>query len=207
MINNAILNTRREHHMVWSRTSSRTYSDSFVVFLLAQSQDPTPCWAKAWFPGLTPKINIFLWILLQNNILTIDNLRKRDFYLPNRCYLCLNNEESVNHMFIHCPFVLPIWGMFFQMWGLNWVFPQDIQDYFKSWNYPTNNPTIRNLWKFSFAHILWGIWKERNKKLFKNDINTSKVVWAKIKYNYVENVMARGEQCCNNKEDFEVLRC
>ena len=36
-----------------------------------------PIWAKAWFKGMTPKINIFLWILLQDKILTIDNLKKK----------------------------------------------------------------------------------------------------------------------------------
>ena len=36
-----------------------------------------PIWAKAWFKGMTPKINIFFQILLQDKIFTIDNLKKK----------------------------------------------------------------------------------------------------------------------------------
>lgn len=140
--------------MVWCRTLSWTYLVSSTVLLLAHSQNPTLCWAKAWYPGFTPQINIFLWILLQNNILTIDNLRKRGFCFPNFFYLCLNNEESTNHIFLHCPYTTSIWGMFFQMWGLNWAFQDEMQDYFESCHYSIDNITIRNLWKFSFSYIL-----------------------------------------------------
>lgn len=86
------------------------------------------------------------------------------------------------------------------------MFLEDIQGCFGSWYYNTNNLTIKNLWKFSFPHILWGIWKERNNRIFKNDINPFEVVWAKIKYNFVENGMAMEDHCCNSKEDFDILK-
>lgn len=113
----------------------------------------------------------------------------------------------MNHIFIHCPFVQPIWAMFFQHQGLNWVFLEEIQDCFRSWYCNAKKLTIRNLWKFSFPHILWGIQKERNNRIFRNDVNPSKVVWAKIKHNFVENVMDRRDHDCNSKEDFDIIKC
>ena len=42
-----------------------------------QNVDITRMWAKAWYPCLTPKINIFFWVMLQNHILMVNNLTKR----------------------------------------------------------------------------------------------------------------------------------
>ncbi len=66
-----------------------------------QNYGPTPMWAKAWYLGLIPKINIFFWIMLQNHILMVDNLTKRGNMIPNRCILCKNHYESAEHIFIH----------------------------------------------------------------------------------------------------------
>lgn len=42
-------------------------------------------------------------------ILTIDNLRDRGAFSPNRCTLGKHAEESVSHVLIHCPFSVRIW--------------------------------------------------------------------------------------------------
>lgn len=63
-----------------------------------------PHWAKAWFKGLSPKVNIIFWILLEDKILITDNLKNKGLSLVSRCYLCKQLEESVNHFTIHCSY-------------------------------------------------------------------------------------------------------
>ena len=36
-----------------------------------------PIWAKAWIIGLTLKLNIFLWLLLQDKVPTLGNMAKK----------------------------------------------------------------------------------------------------------------------------------
>ena len=34
--------------------------------------------------------------------LTLDQIQKRGWSLVNRCYLCQMDEESINHILLHC---------------------------------------------------------------------------------------------------------
>ena len=65
----------KEDEIIWGSepngffSVASAYVDSFV-------NHDEPCWAKVWMKGMTPKVNIFFWILLQNKVLTLENLIK-----------------------------------------------------------------------------------------------------------------------------------
>lgn len=40
------------------------------------------------------------WLVWKNKILAWDNMYKRGFYCPSRCYLCLGSIENVLHLFV-----------------------------------------------------------------------------------------------------------
>lgn len=124
-------------------------------------------WAKAWFEGMTPKINICFWILLKDKILTPDNLMKRGMNLVSRCYLCKEVEESVNHLTIHYSYTKRLWEMICGLSDLVWVSLLTIQDFFKGWKYPSRNTLIMKLWDFILPFLCWGVWKERNDRVFR----------------------------------------
>lgn len=49
--------------------------------------------------------NTSIWLALVNNrLLTIDNLRKRGFPITNRCVMCYCDAESAVYMVEHCSF-------------------------------------------------------------------------------------------------------
>ncbi|CAN4113714.1 unnamed protein product [Withania somnifera] len=50
-------------------------------------------------------IKCFLWTAPQNGTLTHDNLKKKGLQIANRCFMCHLKEETVNHLFLHCPVV------------------------------------------------------------------------------------------------------
>jgi hypothetical protein len=55
------------------------------------------------------KIYIFLWLAMDNRILTWDNFQKRNMQGLGRCIMCKNNHESVDHLFVNCPFTREVW--------------------------------------------------------------------------------------------------
>ena len=130
-------------------------------------EHPEPCWAKAWFKGMTPKVNIFFWILLQDKILIMDNLLKRGFNIVNRCYLCKNDVESVNHMTMHCSYTNRVWERVRGFLNIAWVFPTTIQDFFNGWKPPSNNALVLRLCDLILPFLFWGIWKEHNDWVFR----------------------------------------
>ena len=36
-------------------------------------------------------------------VLTQNQLKRRGWILANRCFLCCDEEETINHILIHCP--------------------------------------------------------------------------------------------------------
>jgi hypothetical protein len=59
-------------------------------------------------PPPPPRCKITLWIALNNKLLTWDNGLKRGWIGPGRCSLCKSNSESINHLFIFCPYAAQV---------------------------------------------------------------------------------------------------
>ena len=86
ILNAMILNNKRDE-LIWEDNTNGSYSVASGYFWLWNILEK-PIWDKAWMIGLTPKINIFFSLMLQDKVLTLDNLAKRGHYIPNRCNLC-----------------------------------------------------------------------------------------------------------------------
>jgi hypothetical protein len=68
-----------------------------------------PIWTVVWKSKFWPKISTFLWLLIQNKILTWDNLQKRGFIGPSICHLCNQHEENMEHLLNNCTINVVIW--------------------------------------------------------------------------------------------------
>ena len=88
----------------WGHTTLGTFSVKEAYHLQGHTpcQDHDSIWSKVWQPFIWPKISFFLWLTVQNRILTLDNLLKRGFTGPSRCALCLQTEETMEHLLNTC---------------------------------------------------------------------------------------------------------
>ena len=80
-------------------------------------------WKCIWSIKVPSRVSFFLWTATRDSILTIDNLVKRNLSLVNWCCLCRCDEETVDHLLIHCKFAHGLWSEVFLMFGLQWVMP------------------------------------------------------------------------------------
>ena len=53
----------------------------------------------------------------------LDQLKKRGRPLANRCYLCEKEEETLDHLLVHCPQARLLWELILAIIGIGWVFP------------------------------------------------------------------------------------
>jgi len=81
---------------------------SYYLQLLLLNHSYVPF--KGGFPyrliwrSLAPtKVSFFVWEATHGKILTCDNLQRRGKILVNRCYMCKNDLETGDHLFLHCP--------------------------------------------------------------------------------------------------------
>ena len=51
-------------------------------------------------------------------VLTIDQLKRRGMTLVNRCFMCEEDEENIDHLLIHYKSAKMLWNLFFvNLWN------------------------------------------------------------------------------------------
>ena len=76
-----------------------------------------------WNPIVPPKLGFFAWEASWGKVLTLDQLKRRGIPLLNMCFLCEENEETIDHLLIHCSRVKMLWDLLLAIIEANWVFP------------------------------------------------------------------------------------
>ena len=80
------------------------------------------------------KVGFFAWESTWGMILMIDHLKSIEWTMPNRCYMCKNEEESIDHLLLHCPKVSILWQPVFSLFGIVWVMHSTIRKNLLSWH-------------------------------------------------------------------------
>ena len=101
---------------------------------------------------------------LLGEVLTQDQLKRRGWILANICSLCCAEEETINHILVHCSKVKILWDLVFSLFGVNWVLPFTVRDVsFKDKKH-------RKVWRAIPLCLFWTVWKERNRIVFDNEV-------------------------------------
>ena len=103
-------------------------------------------------------------------MLTLDRLQKRGWQLPNCCFLCGCEEESVNHILIHYIVAKVLWNMVFALFGVQWVFLKTVKEVLLSWRGPFVGKKRKKIWKSIPLYIFWMLWNERNRLAFRGGV-------------------------------------
>lgn len=75
------------------------------------SFQPSPeLWKNIWKLQTPSKVKNFMWCLCQNALPTKDNLFRRKILPDPICPLCTHERETVEHLFLLCPWTSQIWS-------------------------------------------------------------------------------------------------
>jgi ribonuclease HI len=149
-------------------------------------------WKAIWTVKSLPKIDMFVWTVAQKGVLSGENLRKRGWEGPSRCPLCLQEEESMNHLLLVCPFASEVWQLALGLGALAPNLPQEIHLLLSNWQAlcpfrTANQGHLLALWRSIPKFILWKIWLERNNRLFREEKRTPAQVATRIKALFSES--------------------
>ncbi|XP_060210534.1 uncharacterized protein LOC132637471 [Lycium barbarum] len=129
-------------------------------------------WKHIWKTKIPCKVACFSWLLAKEAVLTHENLKKRNWTMCSRCFLCEKEVETIGHLFLHCRITDQLWKIFINLRGIAWTMPRKITEALFSWEAAGAGANDINRWKMVPACIWWAIWKERNSRCFENSSNT-----------------------------------
>jgi hypothetical protein len=86
---------------IWKYESKGVYSSKSLYAIINFRGVQHVFLPAVWDLKISPRVQIFLWILSQNKIMTRDNLRHRGILKPLVCELC-SELESFKHLFFDC---------------------------------------------------------------------------------------------------------
>eukprot|EP00253_Pinus_taeda_P020626 PITA_20626 len=86
-----------------------TLKEARSIIEQVEHPDTVPWADKIWDNFQWPKIRTFLWLLMQKKTLTWENLRRKGFQGPSICHMCLQEEETMNHLFNSCEWASQLW--------------------------------------------------------------------------------------------------
>ncbi|CAN1831724.1 Putative ribonuclease H protein At1g65750 [Linum perenne] len=157
--------------MVWPLESSGVFTVRSLVRELVGRKFPGVSsfpYQVVWMRHVPTKVAGFVWQVAHGKVSTIDNLVQRGLMIPNRCVLCGVDAESIVHLFRECSFACQVWSFFSSRLSLFGPFPRSIKDWLWAWKGLNCGLVFEPCIKRLIHGVLWGIWGERNNRIFRD---------------------------------------
>ena len=109
--------------IIWCFNSNGKYSVQSLYAVISNRGVVPVSVSTVWRLKVPPRIQIFLWLITKNKILTRDNLAKQREVSDKTCLFC-NELEYVNHLLFHCCVARRTWLVIAEVLNLrgNWNF-------------------------------------------------------------------------------------
>ncbi|RVW82108.1 Transposon TX1 uncharacterized 149 kDa protein [Vitis vinifera] len=150
----------------WKANKNGTFSvKCFYSSLSMGINHPFPA-STIWTSWAPTRASFFGWEAAWNRLLTIDRLKRLGWNIPNRCFLCENEEESIDHLLLFCEKARMLWYLTFSLFGVQWVMHSSVKRNLLGWYGSFVGKKREKAWKTAPLCLMWTIWKERNRRAF-----------------------------------------
>ena len=104
--------------------------------------------------------------------------------MANRCFLCLSEVETADHLLLHCVKTQVLWNLLFSLFGVALVLSGLVKETLLRWHGAFVGKTRKKAWQMAPLYIFWSVWNERNLLTFGNE-----ELWLqRLKYFFVCNL-------------------
>jgi hypothetical protein len=152
----------------WRWTANGSYSSKTAYQIQFRGSFCSFNSSAIWEASAEGKHKLFMWLFVQNRILSADCLLLRSWTCNPVCILCDQGRETAAHLCLHCVFAREVWFLV-----SNWspgliVAPQQGFSTEQWWNIAVQGRPKHIARKVAAILMCtaWNIWKERNPRIF-----------------------------------------
>ena len=158
-----------EDSHTWKLSNGGQYSAKSAYDSLFMGKILFRPWERIWKTWAPAKCRFFLWLVAHKRCWTSDRLARRGLPHPEKCPLCDQADESIDHLLIECVFSRQFWYYILRQVGLHSLAPQPSDNSFDDWwekaSAATSGLTQKGLNSLIFLGA-WIIWNHRNSCVF-----------------------------------------
>lgn len=138
--------------------SNRLRSGLIYKALVTEAAGPCPYASFVWHNCSPPKVQFFMWLLVQGRIKSRMLLHVKHVVTDTTCELCCSTEEDADHIIFGCHIARSFWD------AIGGIPTQATVRDLHSLSRP---PTVPARHKNVFLHLCcWNLWKHRNEVVF-----------------------------------------
>ena len=154
----------------WRWTTSGIYSAASAYHCQFVGCHPPFETNKVWTAHAEPKCKFFAWVVAHEKIWTSDNLAKRGWPHSPICKLCHIHPETVQHLCHECSFTTTVRGAVLPALAQPPPAATIVHPFDSWWDKYIQSMANKDRKTTSgiICYILWGVWKERNRRIFNN---------------------------------------
>lgn len=164
-----VLGTSDQHVWTLSATGQFTTKSAYErYFVGGVAFEPYKRLWKAWAPL---KVKMLVWLALWKRCWTADRLARRGLAHPDRCPLCDQESEDIDHLLITCVTARETWFQVLQWCGLGALAPRQHERGLADWWQRASRRVASDKKKGLNSLVMlvvWNIWKHRNRCVFDN---------------------------------------
>lgn len=155
-----------KHVWAWETSGEFTSKSAYKTFFTGSTKfGQYKCLWRSW---ALLRAKMFLWMALADYRWTSDRLAKRGLDHPERCRLCDQEQETIQHILIQCMVVREVWFLALQQVGLSTLAPS-LEHTLHIWWIQAISRVPKELRKGLNSLVIlvaWTIWKHRNRCVF-----------------------------------------
>ena len=122
-----------------------------------------------WCKDIPIKVSCFSWRAAQDRIPTAKALSHRGIKLNSRmCSSCIGQEEDANHLLLHCPYASKVRDLICDWCETSLPLLSNLKDFLLLLTNWGSNQKRRKRFMIICYALLWGLWKFRNDRLFRD---------------------------------------
>jgi len=98
-----------QDRLIWLHSFDCDLSSKHAFAFLRPSAGVLPSVALIWRVSITPSHSFIFWRLMHDKMPTYENLLRRGCTVVSVCVLCLQNFETLAHLFLRYPLASHLW--------------------------------------------------------------------------------------------------